>query len=189
VGSILLIHIVSYYTALYQFEAENLEKSLTKFLPNISFSIEERPDSGNWEINTHYKAIFIKEKLTQPIVWADADSQMKQYPKLFDNIDCDFAAHWFKDEELISATMYWNNTPKAHELLDSWIHLNKVFPKNWDQVNLQNALKDINDIKVVRLPPEYNFITDLSREHYGNLKPVFEQYQASRKYKKRLNRS
>ena len=88
-----------------------------------------------------------------------------------------------------SATMYFNNTAKAHELVDSWIRLNKLFPKNWDQVNLQNALNEINDIKVVRLPPEYNFITDLSREYYGNLKPVFEQYQASRKYKKRLNRS
>ena len=33
--------IISYYTALYQFEAENLERSLTKFLPDISFVIEE----------------------------------------------------------------------------------------------------------------------------------------------------
>ena len=61
------VKIVSYYTALYQFEAENLEKSLTKFLPDISFFIEECPDSGNWEINTHHKAVFIKQKLTQPI--------------------------------------------------------------------------------------------------------------------------
>jgi len=181
--------IVSYYTALYQLEAENLEKSLTKFLPDISFMIEERPDSGNWEINTHQKAIFIKEKLTQPIVWLDADSELKQYPSLFDIIDCDFAAHWFKDEELISAAMYFNNTPKVHELVDNWIRLNKLFPKNWDQVNLQNVLNGMSDIKVFRLPPEYNFITDLSREHYGNLKPVIEQYQASRKYKTRLNRS
>jgi len=181
------VKIVSYYTALYQFEAENLEKSLTKFLPNLSFSIEERPDSGNWEINTHYKAVFIKQKLSQPIVWLDADAELKQYPKLFDELDCDFAAHWFKDEELISATMYWNNTAKAHELLDNWIHLNKMFSKNWDQVNLQTALNDITDIKVVRLPPEYNCIDNLSAEYYGNIKPVIEQHQASRKYKKRLN--
>ena len=181
------VKIVSYYTALYQFEAENLENSLTKFLPNLSFSIEERPDSGNWEINTHYKAVFIKQKLTQPIVWLDADAELKQYPKLFDELDCDFAAHWFKDEELISATMYWNNTAKAHELLDSWINLNKMFPKNWDQVNLQNALNTITDIKVVRLPPEYNCIDNLSVEYYGSIKPVIEQHQASRKYKKRLN--
>ena len=181
------VKIVSYYTALYQFEAENLEKSLTKFLPDISFSIEECPDSGNWEINTHYKSVFIKQKLTQPIVWLDADAELKQYPKLFDELDCDFAAHWFKDEELISATMYWNNTAKAHELLDSWIHLNKIFPKNWDQVNLQTALNDITDIKVVRLPPEYNCIDNLSVEYYGSIKSVIEQHQASRKYKKRLN--
>ena len=179
--------IISYYTALYQFEAENLERSLTKFLPDISFVIEEKPESGNWEKNTQYKAVFIKEKLTQRLAWTDADSELKQYPKLFDEIDCDVAFHWFKDEELMSGTMYWNNTPKAHELLDSWIRLNKLFPNNWDQVNLQNALNGMQDIKVYRLPPEYNFITDLSREYYGNLNPVFEHYQASRKYKKRLN--
>lgn len=180
--------IVCYYTTLYQFEAERLEKSLLNFLPDVSSIIEERPESGNWEMNTHYKAVFIKEKLTQPIIWTDADSELKQYPKLFDEIDCDVAFHWFKDEELISGTMYWNNTPKAHELLDSWIRLNKMFPQNWDQVNLQNALNGIQDINVYKLPPEYNFITDLSREHYGNLNPVFEHFQASRKYKKRLNR-
>jgi hypothetical protein len=83
--------------------------------------------------------------------------------------------------------MYWNNTAKAHELLDNWIHLNKIFPKNWDQVNLQNALNGITDIKVVRLPPEYNCIDNLSIEYYGSIKPVIEQHQASRKYKKRLN--
>jgi len=38
------------------------------------------------------------------------------------------------------------------------------------------------------LPPEYNCIFDLSREYYGELKPVFEHFQASRKYKARLNR-
>ena len=180
--------IVCYYTALYQFEAERLEKSLLNFLPDVSSIIEERQESGNWEMNTHYKAVFIKEKLTQPIIWTDADSQIKRYPALFDVIECDVAFHWFKDEELISGTMYWNNTPKAHELLDSWIRLNKMFPQNWDQVNLQNALNGIQDINVYKLPPEYNFITDLSREHYGNLNPVFEHFQASRKYKKRLNR-
>jgi len=181
--------IVSYYTTLYQFEAENLKRSLIKFLPEISYNIEEYPESGSWEKNTHYKAIFIKEKLTQPIIWTDADSVLKQYPTLIETIDCDFAAHWFKDKELISATMYWNNTPKAHELIDKWIELNNLNPKLWDQVNLQTALNEIEDIKVIKLPPEYNFIFDLSREYYGNLNPVFEHYQASRKYKNRLNRT
>jgi len=181
--------IVSYYTTLYQFEAENLERSLIKFLPEISYNIEEYPESGSWEKNTHYKAIFIKEKLTQPIIWTDADSELKQYPKLFDEVDCDVAFHWFKSSELISGTMYWNNTEKSHELLDSWIRLNQLFPNKWDQVNLQTALNEIEDIKVIKLPPEYNFIFDLSREYYGNLNPVFEHYQASRKYKNRLNRT
>jgi len=179
--------IVSYYTALYQFEAQNLIKSLENFLPEINSIVEEYPERGSWEKNTHFKADFIKEKLTEPIIWTDADSQLKQYPILFENIDCDVAFHFFKDHELMTGTMYWNNTSKSHELLDSWIRLNNMFPENWDQVNLQNALNGMQDINVYRLPPEYCFITDLSREHYGNLRPVFEHFQASRKYKKRLN--
>jgi len=179
--------IISYYTALYQPEAENLIKSLNNF-SDIKYEVEQREESGNWERNTHYKAIYIKEKLTEPVIWTDADSVLRQYPALFETIDCDFAAHWFKDGELISATTYWNNTPKAHELLDSWIHLNNIYPENWDQVNLQNALNGIDNINLYRLPPEYNCIFDLSREYYGELKPVFEHFQASRKYKARLNR-
>ena len=166
----------------------NLIKTLKKF-PQIEYMVEERSESGSWELNTHYKAVYIKEKLIEPVIWTDADSVLKQYPTLIETIDCDFAAHWFKDKELISATMYWNNTPKAHELLDKWIELNKLNSKLWDQVNLQNALTEIENIKVIKLPPEYNFIFDLSREYYGNLNPVFEHYQASRKYKNRLNRT
>ena len=181
------IKIISYYTALYQPEAANLIKSLNRFA-DIKYEVEQREESGNWERNTQYKAVYIKEKLTEPVIWTDADSVLRRYPTLLETIDCDFAAHWFKDDELISATTYWNNTPKAHELLDSWIRLNKLFPENWDQVNLQNALNDIDDIKVYRLPPEYNCIFDLSREYYGEMKPVFEHFQASRKYKSRLNR-
>ena len=180
--------IVSYYTTLYQFEAANLRQSLKKF-PDIHYDIDERSESGSWELNTHYKAVYIKEKLIEPVIWTDADSVLKQYPTLIETIDCDFAAHWFKDKELISATMYWNNTPKAHELIDKWIELNNLNPTLWDQVNLQTALNEIEDIKVIKLPPEYNFIFDLSREYYGNLNPVFEHYQASRKYKNRLNRT
>jgi hypothetical protein len=182
------LRIVSYYTALYSEVAKNLVKSLNKF-PEIDYTVEERPESGNWEKNTHYKAVFIHEKLLgeQSVIWTDADSIIKQYPSLFDEIDCDVAFHWFKGEELISGTMYFKNTEKTFELLESWIHLNKQFPENWDQVNLQNALNGTRDIKVVSLPPEYNFITDLSREYYGNdVRPVFEHFQASRVYKKRL---
>lgn len=179
--------IVSYYTPLYSVVAQNLIKSLDKF-KNIESSVEERPEVGNWERNTHYKAVFIKEKLfgEKSIVWTDADSVIRKYPSLFDEIECDVAFHWFKDEELISGTMLFNNTPKTNELLDSWIHLNNQFPENWDQVNLQNALNGINGIDVYKLPPEYNCISDLSREYYGNISPVFEHFQASRTYKKRL---
>ena len=43
--------IVSYYTALYQFEAKNLLKSLENFLPEINSIVEEYPESGSWEKN------------------------------------------------------------------------------------------------------------------------------------------
>jgi len=185
--------VVSYATddPIYLKYSETLKDSCLRF--NIPIYLKIISSNYNWCENTHKKASFIKECFSEIkddfIVWTDADSELKEYPNLFNEVDCDFAAHWFKDEELISATMYWNNTPKAHELLNKWIELNTLNPKLWDQVNLQTALNQIENIIVVRLPPEYNFISDLSREYYGNLNPVFEHYQASRKYKARLNTS
>jgi hypothetical protein len=176
--------IISYYTALYQFEAEKLIRSLKK-IPSLEYEVELKDDSGSWEKNCQYKAIFIKEKLLQndSVIWTDADSTVNQYPILFEDIDHDAAFCWFGDE-LLSGTMYFRNRPKTFELLDTWIDLNS-HNMEWDQRNLDTALSVTHGIDVYPLPPQYCFITDLSRERYGNLSPVFEHFQASRQYKRR----
>ncbi|CAB4168093.1 Nucleotide-diphospho-sugar transferase [uncultured Caudovirales phage] len=198
--------IVSYYTPLYSMVAANLVKSLVK-LGNIEYEVEERPQLGSWARNTQYKANFILEKLEQntSVVWTDADSMLYSYPSLFDTIDCDVAFFFFRDDKwklpitsklsqavadrdgyLQSGTMYFNNTPKTIELLNKWIKLNEEDNTQWDQHTLQMALGEIKDINICNLPPEYAWIDGVSREYFGDIKPVFEHFQASRIYKKKL---
>jgi hypothetical protein len=58
------------------------------------------------------------------------------------------------------------------------INLDK--PEIFDQKNLDQAVSETTDLKIAELPPEYCFIFDLSRDYYGNRKPVIEHFQASR---------
>jgi hypothetical protein len=65
----------------------------------------------------------------------------------------------------------------------AWINKNKKHPRTWDQKNLAAVLKEVEH-NACYLPPEYCWIFDLSKKRYGNLKPVIEHYQASRKLKR-----
>lgn len=203
--------IISYYTALYQFEAANLIKSLNKF-PQVEYMVEERPQIGSWEANTQYKSVFILEKLRneEAVVWTDADSAMVEYPKLFEELDCD-AAFWFIEQKdtmgfklpqhsilkqeivdkqglLQSGTMYFKNTPNTIKLLETWIEINSRDSTQWDQWTLQMALQEVDNINVGKLGPEFFWVDGVYNESFPGRNPIFKHYQASRKYKSRLNR-
>lgn len=175
--------IISYYTDNYSKEARNLIKSLQAFdLPHLVQNIDDR---GGWDKNTHYKPIFILNELMKHeyVVWTDADSVFKQDPVLFKELTCDVAFHRFKGSELLSGTVFFKNTPRTIQLLCEWIAINSKNPKTFDQVNLDAALKYVEDLVVGDLPPEYCFIFDLSREVHPNLNPVISHYQASRTHR------
>jgi len=197
---------VSYYTDLYALEAEELIKTLDHF--KLSYEVDNRPQLGSWERNTQYKAPFILEKLKQnhSVIWTDADSRIRQYPELFETLDCDVAFFFFYDHTwklppqskldqsipdmegyLQSGTMYFKNTPNTIKLVEEWVRLNEEDHTQWDQWNIQRALTHIKHLKIDILPPEYVWIEGVSAEFFPNKKPVIEHHQASRKYKKRLN--
>lgn len=201
--------IISYYTDLYAWDAEQLLKSLARC--GVSdYKVERRPQLGSWERNTQYKAPFILEKLLEgdPVVWTDADSRIKQYPVLFDSLTCDVAFFYIKkyqvpefavpsnsilaqesidrDGYLQSGTMFFNYTPKAIELLNKWISFNEQDHVQWDQWTLQSAVDQIPGLQVGRLPPQYCWIDGISVDVFGSMKPVIEHLQASRKYKSKL---
>lgn len=199
---------VSYYTDLYSLEAEGLIKTLKQF--SLNYAVHNRPQLGSWERNTQYKAPFILEMLSEndSIIWTDADSRIRQYPELFNLLDCDVAFFFFhdhtwklppqskldqaiadKDGYLQSGTMYFKNTPATISLVKRWIELNEEDHTQWDQWNIQRALYESKDLRVDILPPEYVWIDNVSHTHFPNKKPIIEHLQASRKYKTRLNRS
>ena len=177
--------IVSYYTPKYQTVVKNLIKSLEKF--NLPHYVHELEEQGSWDKNTHYKPIFLLEQIIDEdaVVWTDADSVIKQEPKLFYELDCDIAFHRLNGE-LLSGTVYFKKTYNTIQLLKTWIKINEMNPQIWDQRNLDTAISQC-ELKIAELPPEYCFIFDISRIPYPNVVPVIEHFQASRTYNRKKN--
>ncbi|HDP36856.1 MAG TPA: hypothetical protein ENN27_03160 [Candidatus Atribacteria bacterium] len=178
--------IVAYYTKNtgYEDEIKKLITSLEKF--NLPYDIKTIDNLGNWQKNTQYKAEFCKrmlEKHQRPIVYLDADARVEQNPELFEKLDCDIAVHYRNDEELLSGTLYLNNTYATKMLIDEWIKEIKKTPDIWEQKVLDRVIRKSN-IKIEKLPPTYCQIFDSMA---GAGKPVISQHQASRKFKEAVN--
>lgn len=186
--------IISYYTKNTGYEKEVLYliASLEK-LKNEGYHIEYFvygvDNLGNWAINTRYKAKFIKEKLEEfkcPLVFIDADAEVKQYPKLFDTLDCDIAVHYRESHKtILSGTIYIDYNEKTIKLLDEWIRLNKI-NSVLEQKNLEKAINICKQygLNWVDLDPTYVQIFDTMKD-VGE--PVILHNQASRKYRRTLN--
>jgi len=185
--------IVSYYTKGigYESEVKHLKTTLRRF--NLENDVVGIPDRGNWHENTFYKPHFIRRMMRKhhgrSIVFVDADAKIRMNPVLFNNLKCDFACHFHHPKkELLSGTLYFGNTKRAHSLVDKWIEENKLHPKtHMPQKNLRAVFnKEKNNIRWKALPVEYCMIYD-SRFRY-EVNPVIEHFQLSRRYKGSKNR-
>lgn len=185
--------VISFYTkgTDYGKEAMKLERSLMKL--GIPYHIAAVPNLGSWQKNTHFKAIFIRnmmrELFNSDVVWTDADSIFRSYPKLFDELNCDFAAHFRNwrhgTNELLSGTLYFTNNAIARQLVNKWIVFNAKNPRVWEQRNLHRALIKMKDgLLFQQLPFEYCCIFDDKRRNMTQ--PVIEHFQKSREYKRRI---
>lgn len=179
--------VVAYYTkdTGYEEEIKNLEKSLKAL--SLSYHIQAIENTGSWIANTNYKATFCKimlEIFKRPILYVDADAIMRQYPAFLDDVDCDMAAHCRYGQELLTGTLYFNNTANAKRIISEWIMEVWKFPNIWEQKNLAKVLRRLkNQVKVVDLPPTYCQIFD-TMKNVGQ--PVIEHFQASRRLKKEV---
>jgi hypothetical protein len=176
---------ISYCTkGAYEALSLRLKESLEKL--NIEHELKVIDTLGSWQKNCMYKAIFIKEmisKYSKPILFVDADAIFYRYPSLIETLDVDFAVHYFKDRQLASGTLYFNNSSPALDLLEAWISYNNEHPNEWDQSNLQNVVETLGwkyKLKMSYLPPEYCKIFDLTKDVQN---PIIEHYQASRRLK------
>lgn len=185
---------VAYYTVdtPYEEEIKKLITSLKKF--NLPYDLQGVASLGSWQENTKFKAIFIQNMLfkhqNRPIVYVDADAVIRNYPLLFDTLNCDIAVHYYDDKrhaerELLSGTLYFGATEKAKKIVEFWRTVNRQYPHQWEQKNLALALRFMPDLTVVELPSTYCQIFDLMR---GAEEAVIEHFQASRRYKQIIDR-
>ena len=172
--------IVSFATPKYEIECYKLLDDLRSWkIPHEIHFIEGK---GSWLKSVLHKAIFIKEmmlKHNRPIVWLDADTEIKQYPQLFEEITEDFAVNYFEPTIACGGVLFFNTTPKGIKLLDAWITEIYNNPGDNDQVNLYKAIQKNPDVSIKHLPREYCTF-DLCKDQSN---PVLWSRQASRRLK------
>ena len=157
----------------------NLRDSLHKF--NILHSIKTIPKLETWNktlLSLHPLILEAFDLYKENLVYLDADAIIRQYPILFDTIDCDVAVHYKDDRELLAGTTYLKNCAKTKQLVKEWMANSLKDPRHLAaQTGLDTAIKE-GDYNVYRLPAPYTLIFD-SMKHQGP--PVIEHFQASRR--------
>lgn len=194
---------VSYYTIGNGYEAEAAELVRTLDMHRLPHRVTGvRPGSENgswtWQRATQYKAEYIRDiKKSHPdraIVWLDADARVVQRPRLFEWVKCDVAAHWYRNREFLSGTLYFGPGKATLAVVEKWVERNRARP--WgrcaEQRNLYEVLCARRDLTIVNLPPEYTWIdagsgNDMSARAYGRRYPVIVHMQASRRLKNQIH--
>jgi len=187
--------VVGFYTkdTPYEHEFQTLKLSLEEHGYEHDYLPVE--NLGSWQKNTQYKAIVIKSMLEKhvgnPILYIDVDAIMLHPPVILDDVDCDIAAvHYARNQELLSGTVYFANTPVCMQVVDRWIALHIQYPDKlpdrrpaWDQRTLALAITDIKACHFVELPQEYTFITELTAKHAKGLNPVILHTRGAKRFK------
>lgn len=192
---------VCFYTTEYIQHAMNLRPSLERF--DLSHDLHFVTDKGSWAANCHRKPAFLRAMLLRhkgPIVWIDADARMRQRPDVLLEMaatrHADIGVHDYGlsggRSEILSGTIYLDDTAAAHALLDAWQDKCAQKPGAYDQQALQWALEQWEErdatgpLRVASLPAEYTFIFDIfrsdfyKRNHPNVGPPVIEHMQHSR---------
>lgn len=186
--------IVSFYTTgtPYEQEAQNLIASCREL--GLKYEIIGVPPLGSWEENCSFKARFISEawhRLGKPLLWVDADAVIRRPPTHLAGCPADFAVHKHEGWIFNSATLYFNQTAEAEDLLGRWRRRCLENPKVWDQISLdlawEEAIRD-RPLRTLWLPAAYAKIFDddgtaASGPDLDGAGPVIEQFQASRRHK------
>lgn len=179
----------------YTEEARGLVESLGAH--GLDFDSVAVPPFESWVKTCSYKPAFVqamrKKHAGRPLVWLDADARVLRYPDLLMTMpaETDFAAHWLRNYELLSGTLYLGATLTADRLIDSWAAACAASPDEWDQRVLQRVAQRTPGLKITRLPPIYAWIqgenfavdADISGRFYGQKEPVIRHRQASRRLK------
>lgn len=198
---------ISYFTegTGYETEAMKLQKSLEAF--GLPHKIYPMPNLYNWRLNCAQKVPVILAAIREhkrPVVWLDADAVVRKHPVELENVTDDVAVCMFAEyNELGSGTMYFDFNGRVIALLKTWMKECGRRPAELEQIVLQNMLfgtfpknwippkkhdntppGKIEGLKIKLLGQEYNRIFD--HRKMKNIKPVIEQFQASRKLRSKI---
>lgn len=194
--------VVAFVTADTPYELElstHLLPSLEKL--KISHYIEVIENKKDWIKNVAEKPVVIYRAMEKfpgkNVVVLDADSEVLEYPKLFNEIpeEYNIGLHildwnsWYRNntnvKEILSGTMFLRNNDTIKEILKEWYH-RATSEMKWEQKCLADVLKEKN-IKVYELPLSYCYISSLpdgKEPHIIIDNPIIKHFQASRKLKK-----
>lgn len=177
--------VVGFYTTgtPYEEEIKDLVASCKQF--GIHCHTQGYPNRGEWVRNAAIKPEFLLHMMDlhpfQKIVYLDADARIRQYPKLFDEMDADIAVHYRNGSELLSGTIFLTPNDRTKGLVQAWMEEQRRRPRVWDQHVLAEVLKKWPDqLKKAELPATYCQIFDTMKKAG---QPVIEHLQASRRFK------
>lgn len=153
----------------YKKAAFRLTKSLIQHdLPHVIYPLKP---VKSWTAGCALKPTLILHTLkayNHPVLWIDADGEVFQYPKIFENAKFDVAlrkvgGHW------LSGTLYFS--PKAIPLVTEW--KKRTTPNEPDEITLlQLCRKTTMGAKVTMLDKPYNQVvhtkTDTSKVIIGH---------------------
>jgi|GEM_PF-3160029 len=176
-------YIISFYTenTLYELEAKILQESCETL--KLPYYIKGVENLGCWEINTAFKAGFIKRCLEHhkgPILWVDADGELLKKPTGFTgSIGIPIKPDLSQDHPLkiSSSTLYFDYRKPAIEFLESWAQKCEKAPYQCEKHHLRKTLFERN---------QWEGLFNL--ELHKTNKPLIRHYEASRFLRKLVNK-
>ncbi len=142
---------------------------------------------GSWEANCAAKATFLRDihrEARRPILWVDADAEVRQAPALLTAAPWDVAIHKWRRRKLASGTIYFGAGESAARLLEAWAERCEREPRVWDQHHLALAWLEVSaraPLATRWLPASYCAFDHPETRPVDQ--PVILHHQASRAHK------
>jgi hypothetical protein len=193
--------VISFFTSGtgYAQEIKKLEASLVKF--SLPYKFYAYSPLGSWRKNLNYKSECILRAFNEfpdkDIVFIDADGIVKKHPALFDELSqkhehdmaCHFFRYSFSNEELLSGTLWFQNSLGGRALVKKWDEIGRTKPGVRHQMCLKLAIGEFPAVfgrtaRVYHLPIEYTCIFDVPARR--GKEAVIEHYQASRRLRRQV---
>ena len=194
------ITVVAFHTddAFYTHEAERMCASAQRLGIPVKTTVVQ--SQGDWVKNTSFKAHFLeqaRQDISGAMLYVDVDAVFHRSPLAYlSQLDCDIAAHYDEgDDHLISATLFFQDTPAAKQLIEEWNRQCKLRPDVWDQKVLEDILAQDQQqaqpqYRIQRLPVAFCWVFDRETNlaHLEKMPVYIEQLQASRSVREEVRK-